>query len=115
MFPRDQIYVVDGDQFISAPWIELERLETFLGLQHQLSQDNFYLNKTKGFYCGRQEVVRTETEWRCIRYKCLSASKGRPKPRIAPYLLDKMRRYFEHHNTQFFKLIGKRFDWNQKP
>ena len=114
-FPREQIYVVDGDSFISSPWIELNNLEGFLGVKHELSQDNFYLNKTKGFYCGRQEVVRTNTEWRCVRYKCLSASKGRPKPRVEPDLLLKMRRYFEEPNKQFFKLIGKTFDWNDSP
>ena len=114
-FPREQIYVVDGDSFISSPWIELNNLERFLGLKHELTEDNFYLNKTKGFYCGRQEVERTDTEWRCVRYKCLSASKGRAKPRVEPDLLLKMTRYFEPHNQQFFKLIGKSFDWNHSP
>jgi len=107
--------VVDGDQFISSPWIELGKLETFLGVEHQLSQDNFYFNKTKGFYCGKQEVLRDDTEWNCIRYKCLSPSKGRPKPIVAEDLLEKMTSYFVEHNEQFFSLIGKRFDWNQKP
>lgn len=115
VFGRDQIYVVDGDQFISSPWIELGKLETFLGVEHQLSQDNFYFNKTKGFYCGKQEVLRDDTEWNCIRYKCLSPSKGRPKPIVAEDLLEKMTSYFVEHNEQFFSLIGKRFDWNQKP
>ena len=65
VFPREQIYVVDGDQFISSPWIELRSLETFLGLSQELSENNFYFNKTKGFYCGKQEVVHDDME--CTR------------------------------------------------
>ena len=115
VFDREQIYVVDGDQFISKPWLELRNLETFLGVEHQLTEENFYFNRTKGFYCGKQEVPREDHEWNCIRYKCLSSSKGRPKPTVSDELLEKMTSYFLEFNQQFFSLIGKRFDWNQKP
>ena len=113
VFPREQIYVVDGDQFISSPWIELRNLETFLGLNQELSENNFYFNQTKGFYCGKQEVVRDDLE--CIRYKCLSASKGRPKPKVSEDLLEKLTNYFKEDNEEFFSLLGKRFNWNEKP
>ena len=59
--------MVDGDQFILSPWIELEKLETFLGVDPELTENNFYFNKTKGFYCSQQKVVRDEMEDDCIR------------------------------------------------
>ena len=74
VFPREQIYVVDGDQFISSPWIELRNLETFLGLNTELSENNFYFNQTKGFYCGRREVVRDDME--CVRWWSLPGFKS---------------------------------------
>ena len=80
MFPRSQIHVVDGDQFIQEPWTKLSLLEIFLGLRQELTESNFYFNKSKGFFCGRQEFRRTGSEWSCVSHKCLSSSKGRPKP-----------------------------------
>jgi len=50
--------VVDGDNFIQQPWAEQERVEKFLDLPHELSEDNFYFNTTKGFFCGRQVLTR---------------------------------------------------------
>ena len=66
-FPMTQIHVVDGDKFIRAPWDELRLLETFLGLEPELTEENFYFNKSKGFFCGRQEVRRRASEWSCVR------------------------------------------------
>ena len=115
IFPANQIHVVDGDTFIRSPWTELEQLEQFLGLESELREDNFYFNTSKGFYCGRQEVRRLDSEWSCFRSKCLSPSKGRPKPQVSPLLITQLTQFFIPHNQKFFKLIGKQFDWNREP
>ena len=60
--------MVDGDKFIKTPWTELGLLETFLGLRPELTESNFYFNSSKGFFCGRQEVRRTGSEWSCVRW-----------------------------------------------
>jgi len=115
IFPANQIHVVDGDKFIKTPWEEIKSLETFLDLEPELTKDNFYFNSSKGFYCGRQEVAREDSEWGCARTKCLSPSKGRPKPRVAPSLVSTLTKFFIPHNEKFFSLIGKHFDWNTIP
>ena len=114
-FPSHQIHVVDGDSFIRTPWSELGTIESFLGLRSELKETNFYFNSSKGFYCGRQEVVRKDSEWSCVRNKCLSASKGRPKPPVSPELVSKLTQFFVPHNNIFFNLTGKQFDWNTEP
>jgi len=112
VFPRSQLLIIDGDSFIHEPWVELGRLERFLDLPHQLSEDNFFFNTTKGFYCGRQVITRPNSEWSCIRTKCLSKSKGRKKPPVSSDLLSKLSDYFIPHNKIFFKMIGKYdFQW----
>ena len=115
IFPANQIHVVDGDKFIKTPWEEIKSLETFLDLEPELTKDNFYFNSSKGFYCGRQEVKREDSEWGCARTKCLSPSKGRPKPPVAPSLVSTLTKFFIPHNEKFFSLIGKHFDWNTIP
>ena len=30
------------------PWVEIERLEEFLGIPHEVGSQNFYFNNTKG-------------------------------------------------------------------
>jgi len=117
-FPLNQIHIVDGDRFISEPWVGLAELETFLGLQPQITQDNFFFNSTKGFYCGLQTVTVPSASphlWSCTRRTCLSKSKGRPKPPVEESTYDKLYRFFERHNQIFFSLINKfDFDWTNK-
>ncbi|XP_024081729.1 heparan sulfate glucosamine 3-O-sulfotransferase 5 isoform X2 [Cimex lectularius] len=74
VFPRQQLLVVNGDRLIEDPVSELERIESFLGLEHRISRQNFYFNRTKGFYC-----LRNGTEDKCLR-----ESKGRKHPRVDP-------------------------------
>merc|ERR1711953_1581731 len=52
-FPRDQIHVVNGDRLIKTPWREVAAVEKFLGLEAEVTQENFYFNATKGFHCLR--------------------------------------------------------------
>ena len=54
-------------------------------------------------------------EYKISRYKCLSPSKGRPKPKVSEDLLQKLTSYFKEDNERFFSLLGKRFHWNENP
>ena len=104
--------VIDGDNFIQKPWAELEKVEEFLDLSHELAEDNFYFNATKGFFCGHQVITQPESEWSCTRTKCLSKSKGREKPPVSLKLLNVLTYYFTPHNKIFFQQNGKYdFDW----
>ena len=48
-FPIEQIHIVDGDKFIKEPWTELEKMEEFLELPKEISENNFFFNATKVF------------------------------------------------------------------
>ena len=46
-FPLEQIHIVDGDKFIKEPWTQLEKLEKFLELPQEITEENFFFNATK--------------------------------------------------------------------
>ncbi|GAB6028751.1 Heparan sulfate glucosamine 3-O-sulfotransferase [Chamberlinius hualienensis] len=102
VFPRSQVHVVDGERLVVEPLAEVRLIEQFLGLQHLVHPENFYFNKTKGFFCLRNETTE----------KCLSETKGRKHPQVSQQVIEKLRQYFEPHNDQFFQLIGQRFNWS---
>ncbi|XP_073982824.1 heparan sulfate 3-O sulfotransferase-A isoform X2 [Rhodnius prolixus] len=104
VFPRQQLLIVNGDRLIEDPVSELERIETFLGLEHRIGRHNFYFNRTKGFYCLRNDTAD----------KCLRESKGRKHPRVDPKILTKLRRYYVEHNQKFYELVGEDLGWPEK-
>lgn len=53
MFNRDQIHIVNGDRLIKEPHVELNKIETFLGLPNQIKASHFVFNKKKNFYCAK--------------------------------------------------------------
>lgn len=56
MFNRDQIHIVDGDRLIKEPHVELNKIETFLGLPNQIQASHFVFNKRKNFFCARMSI-----------------------------------------------------------
>ena len=103
VFNHSQIHLVDGDNLVENPTPELNKIETFLGLKHQISMEHFYLNKTRGFYC-----IKKDNESRC-----LNPSKGRPHPSIRPRVLHKLYKFFKPLNEKFFKISGHYLDWSE--
>ena len=56
-FERNQFHIVDGHKLISEPWTELEKVEDFLNLKHELGPQMFYFSEAKGFYCFKPNNV----------------------------------------------------------
>ncbi|XP_076440833.1 heparan sulfate glucosamine 3-O-sulfotransferase 1-like [Babylonia areolata] len=102
-FPLSQIHLVDGENLVAHPWQELAKVESFLGLEHQITRDHFTFNTTRGFYCFRTADVDIDS--------CLSKDKGRSHPSIDPYVLKKLIEFFTPFNHKLFNLIGRRFHW----
>lgn len=109
-FPKEQIHVVHGDRFITQPWEELQAVESFLDLPPAITEDNFYFNATKGFFCSRQ--TRSKGVWECTMRKCLSKSKGRPKPPLLEDTAAKLGAFYRPHNKVFEDMVGREFDWD---
>ena len=68
-FPIEQFHFVDGNNLIDKPWVEFRRLENFLGLEHEITEDRFFFNKTKGFYCMQ---VRISLVCKYLECQCIS-------------------------------------------
>ena len=110
-FPLEQIHIVDGDKFIKEPWSELGQLETFLDIAPEITQDNFFFNATKGFYCGQEHLALPQSQWSCSRKKCLNKSKGRPKAKVEESTYSILKQFYAPHNEIFYSLVKKNFGW----
>ncbi|XP_059140503.1 heparan sulfate glucosamine 3-O-sulfotransferase 1-like [Physella acuta] len=103
VFPRNQVLIVDGDKLVTDPLSQVRRVETFLGLGHEVTEEDIYFDTAKGFYCMK---VRLTGET-----KCLGKSKGREHVDIEPDFKRKLIDFFVPYNEKFFEIVGQRFDW----
>ena len=76
----------------SKPWRELTLLEQFLGIDAFLTEDKFFFNSTKGFYCLKMKG-------------CLGEGKGREHTEIKPQLLKQMNDYYTPYNREFARFM----------
>ena len=42
-----KIFIANGDKLIRSPWKELNKIESFLQLNHSITRDHFFFNTTK--------------------------------------------------------------------
>ncbi len=102
-FPLEQFLIIDTQDLIDNPLGVTTQVEKFLDLQRKITEDNFVLNKTKGFYCFRKDA-RSQTI-------CMNEAKGRKHPEISSSLERKLRKYFAPFNKQFYRMVGRDFGW----
>ena len=100
-FNLDQFLVLSGEELVKNPLPELRRVEQFLHLEPVFSEDMFYFNETRGFYCIRNETYDP----------CLRESKGREHPAVDPKVIHQLRQYFAPYNEEFYKLVKFNFGW----
>ncbi|XP_064652163.1 heparan sulfate glucosamine 3-O-sulfotransferase 5-like [Lineus longissimus] len=99
-FPRNQILILDSNVLIENPLPVLQKVESFLGLEPRITDDMFYFNATKGFYC-RTEALGG----------CLGKFKGFPHPSLNPVVIEKLRAFFRPHNQVLYQIAGHDFKW----
>ena len=115
-FKMENFIFIDGSKFTENPVPELKKLETFLGLRPLLTQDMFYYDNQKRFYCVKlfiefKDGTIQEGGLGTKQYPqaCMGDSKGRPnemKPQISNVEREILVRYFAPLNRQFFDMIG---------
>ena len=103
-FGLDKILIVDGDQFATDPVPELKKVEQFLELEPFITRNMFEYNEIKKFYC-----VKTDEN-----NGCMYRGKGRPHPMMKNETRRFLKEAFREPNEQFFKLIQRRFSWNDQ-
>lgn len=101
-FPLSQIHIVNGKILVTNPVVALRRVEQFLGLKHRITEDHFYFNKSRGFYCIQYDSSRR---------KCLHPSKGRKHPKMKREIIQKLRDFFRPFNHKFYRMVGQDFGW----
>ena len=102
LFGKEKILVLDGDEFARNPVVELRKAEVFLGLNSYFNKDLFVYNETRKFYCFKTETGN----------ECMYPGKGRPHPVMRNETRALLKTLFHSLNEEFFKLIGRRFPWN---
>ena len=95
-----QFFPVDGDALVDNPLPELRKVEEFLGLCRYYSDDVFYFDKTKGFYC----YVKADGE-----RHCLGGSKGLKHPDVPDWIVDKLTRFYMPYNARFYRMVNQTF------
>ncbi|CAH1775349.1 unnamed protein product [Owenia fusiformis] len=105
LFPRGNIHLVDADTFTKKPWVELEKIEQLLKINHLFSEDRFPANPENPlFRCLAKEYTKG--------MYCMGHAKGRTHPDVSTETMQKLKRYFKPYNEQFFTLAGQRFSWS---
>ena len=94
-FSSNRIFIVDGDQLVSNPLIEVLKIEEYLGIDLYFNSAKFYFNETKGFYCWMTESEQSQ---------CLGNDKGRKHPNVSDDVKSTLKTYFQIHIENFCAL-----------
>ncbi|KAL4218796.1 Sulfotransferase [Mactra antiquata] len=106
VFNKNQILVIESNEFKYTPVNVFKRVEQFLGIRPFFSNEHFVFNSQKGFYCIRKPDACTKT------MVCYSSARGRSnRMQIDKKDLESLKEYFRPRTERFFKLLGRRFDW----
>ncbi|KAJ8031996.1 Heparan sulfate glucosamine 3-O-sulfotransferase 5 [Holothuria leucospilota] len=97
---RDRLLVVDGEQFISEPWLVLRQVEKFLGISSYFKKSFF--TKIGKFYCP---VFIERPDAGCLK------GKGRKKKKIDQKTNKRLQRFFQPYNRKLENLLGEKLSW----
>ena len=110
VFNKSQIMIINNDDFRKDLYKVLHDIETFLEIEHVIGEKYFAFIENKGFYCVRSVTNRT-----CVAcYDHRRGQKNTYNAFIRPVsnsTVDKLRTFFKPYNDQFFKEIGRNFNW----
>ncbi|KAL4228117.1 Sulfotransferase [Mactra antiquata] len=104
-FDRDQILVIESEDFKQNPAAVLQNIESFLGLPKRINSDTYVFNEEKKHYCLKA-LNGTNV--------CYSDIRGRKyNVDLTESTKRKLKDFFRPHNERFFSLIGTRYaHWN---
>ncbi|GFS27640.1 heparan sulfate glucosamine 3-O-sulfotransferase 3B1 [Elysia marginata] len=115
LFPKENVLVLSEEDLEENPMRVMREAEEFLGLKPSFSKDDFVYSKEKGFYCFNTssphypEILESVVLNR--KTGCLGSGKGREHPDIDEKFLKQLVEVIRPFNVRLFKLIGKKFSW----
>lgn len=83
----------------------MRNIETFLGVQHVIRENNYYRDEAKRAYCIRPLHEKTTV--------CLSENKGK-NPILSPEEVALIYQFYIKHNEDLFRLLGQRYEWEPR-
>ena len=109
-FNPSQIKVIETNDFKQDPFAVLHDIEAFLNLEHSIQRENIVFNRGKGYHCLRTNIESTNAA-------CYGEKRGRNSSdtrnllKVSAEVLEKLQTFFKPHNENFFRLVGRVFDW----
>lgn len=100
-FPRDQMLVLDAEDFKKDPFPILKKVEVFLGLKPYIQREHVTWSSRKKFYCPSPHGIP----------KCLGTTKGRKHPDVSNRTMKIIQDFYRPHNRVFEQLVDHKFDW----
>uniref|UniRef100_A0A0K0DSZ5 Sulfotransfer_1 domain-containing protein n=1 Tax=Strongyloides stercoralis TaxID=6248 RepID=A0A0K0DSZ5_STRER len=103
-FKKNQILIINGDNFIKNPLNELKKVQKFLHLPQMIHSQQLVFNSDKGFYCFKKEEK--------AKVKCLGNSKGRKHVNVSMKTIKLLKKNFKQYNYELKKLFKDfNFHW----
>lgn len=100
LFPREQMLVLDGEEYIYNPLPTLQQVERFLDLQPYFKEENFYFDVKKSFFCMAHPVR-----------SCLRDGKGRTHPYVSYDAKQTLYDFYEPYNLELAYVLQHNFSW----
>jgi len=106
-YPKEQLYIVNGNDLMTEPALELAKIETFLGVEHEIVDNDFVFNNNKHFYC---QIAKHKNKEECQHS---SAQQKNPHKNAAlhPHLKEKLIEHYKPKVEELFEIAGTRFEW----
>ena len=98
-FPKNQMLFLNGGRFKVEPWVEMEKLQSFLNVEPLIRRDHFVFSQTKGFYCLRHPTTN--------QVECMGKNKGRKHSEIDAVVLNDLRELYRLENLRFFQFLNE--------
>ena len=110
-FSRERFLIISYENFVNNPVWELQRIETFLGINKFFSKDKFKTTVNMSNLC--YEKVKINKEDVNVEM-CLGLKKATAeflKEQVSERTLEKLCNFFKPHNQDFVRMANMTFDW----
>ena len=94
IFPKENIFIVNGDTLVEDPLVEIKKVEHFLGISPSFKADQF-IKGPKGFPCFNIGEV-----------SCMKSNKGREHSQLKNETKEFLKRHFQPIMDKFEQQTG---------
>jgi len=103
-YGKNQLFIANGTELKETPWCTIQKLESFLGLDKKITENNFVKGE-RGYYCIRNNSSESTP-------RCLAKSKGRKHVHVTEETKKKLRKLYTPYNEKFYKNERVQWDFN---